>query len=212
MNICKDTPVVFDVECFRYRTHDFIVKEIAVCADYLDSITLQAPFPMSITTDDMKRVHGWYTNHLHGVPWNSGQYPYERLYSFLKAVMLRYPDSAYFAKGTEKCELLERLTNRKFIDIERHGCPRIDQLQVDKNIQCTGYPIVHMSTLHCARKKAKTYHSWIIDHFYNNESHHNTFIKRVNDNIAAKSDSEDFDDGPEYENPSPVPSRRSQQQ
>ena len=216
--------MVIDVECFRYRTHDFIIKEIAVCGDYLDSISLQAPFPMSIATGDMKRVHGWYTDNLHRVPWYSGQYPYERICSFLRAIMLRYPDSAYFAKGTEKCQLLDRLTNRKFIDIERHGCPRVDQLDFDKiitSIPCTSFPRVHNSTLHCARKKAKAYHNWIIDHFYNNESH-NTHIDRVNDFIAANREGEadsdsDFipdsaeDGGAIYENPSPVPSHRSQQ-
>ncbi len=215
MNICKDTPVVIDVECFRYRNHDFIVKEIAVCADYLDSISLQAPFTLSITTQDMKEVHGWYTDYLHRVPWYSGQYPYEQLYSFLKAVMLRYPESAYFAKGTEKCQFLERLTNRKFIDIERHGCPRVDQLDVDKSIICNNYPRIHKFNLHCAKKKAKAYHTWIIDHFFNNESHHNTFVDRVNDFIAANrgadSDIEDRD-GAIYENPSPASNLSNPQQ
>ena len=35
-----NTSVVVDIECFRFQNKELIIKEIAICGDYVDSVTI----------------------------------------------------------------------------------------------------------------------------------------------------------------------------
>ena len=153
--------VVVDVECFRYRNYEWIVKEIAVYGDCIDSIYLREPYPFSNLPPVVQKQFRWFTARLHGMTWNSGRYPYERVYSFVESVKLRYPNSCFYAKGLDKCNFLTRLFGKEFHDLEDYGCPKYDILEQVTGSYCTEYPLIHWKNKHCARKKVKAFGSWL---------------------------------------------------
>ena len=155
-----DPPVVVDMECFRYRNYEWIVKEIAVYGDFIDTISLREPYPITNLPPAVQKQFRWYTIKLHGMTWNSGRYPYERLYSFVESVKLRYPNSCFYAKGHDKCLFLSRLFNREFHDLEEYGSPKYEDLEKVIGSYCPEYPLIHWKNSHCARKKAKAFGSW----------------------------------------------------
>ena len=178
MNI--ETPVVIDMECFRSRNRQWIVKEIAVYGDYLDSVILQKPYPFQTLPCNIQKSYSWLTNNPHGLCWNAGNYPYDRLPSFIESIKLRYPKSLFYAKGIEKGKFLSDLFDRDFYDLEDLGCPRIDQLKTS-NIYCCNSSLFHSSGTHCARKKAKAFGSWLQNYILENDELEDSVIKGLHD-------------------------------
>ena len=87
----------------------------------------------------------------------------------------------YYAKGVEKCPVLEKIFNIPFIDLDSLGCPRADELmkvtpQPSKyEVECSSFPFRHhrkycggdmsnsrnKSISHCAQRNAKLYGEWV---------------------------------------------------
>ena len=177
-----DPPVIVDVECFRYRNYDWIVKELAVYGDYIDSISLREPYPFTNLPPLVQKQFRWYTVKLHGMTWNSGRCPYERLHSFVESVKLRYPNSCFYAKGHDKCNFLNKLFDREFNDLEDYGCPKYEILDLVSGHYCTEYPLIHWKNNHCARKKVKAFGSWFAG--YIAESVHGEFENEFIEGLA----------------------------
>ena len=154
------TNVVIDIECFRHRNYEWIVKEIAVYGDYLDSMTFQPTQPFNTLPEKVQKAYLWLTNNFHGLDWNSGDYSYKRLPFFVESIKLRYPESVFFAKGFEKSVFLSKLFERQFIDLDDLRCPRLNQLS-DCGSQCVKNSTAHSLSNHCARKKAHTFGIWL---------------------------------------------------
>ena len=174
-----ETPVVIDIECFRFRNREWIVKEIAVYADYLDSVVFQPPYPFQALPYNVQKSYSWLTRNLHGLLWNAGDYPHERLLSFVESIKLRYPNSLFYAKGLEKTSFLSRLFGRDFYDLEDFGCPRIDQLKTS-NVYCRNSSFTHSSSTHCARKKVKAFGTWLQDYLFENGEPEDSVITGLN--------------------------------
>lgn len=155
-----ETPVVIDIECFRYRNETWVVKEIAVCGDYIDSITLKPPYSRDKLSANACRAFSWITANIHGMNWNSGDCSYDRLDSFVKGIRLRYPDSIFFAKGLEKCLFLEQLFHQEFMNLDDSSCPKISELILSETVQYHN-STSHTNTQHCARKKVQAYSNWL---------------------------------------------------
>lgn len=155
-----ETPVVIDIECFRYRNLEWVVKEIAVYGDYLDSMVFKAPYLFNTLETHVQKAFRWLTNNFHGLDWNSGDYPYERLQMFVDSIKLRYPNSTFYSKGFEKTVFLSRLFGRDFIDLESMKCPRYNQLSAT-DTRCTRNSSAHLDSDHCARKKVHKYANWL---------------------------------------------------
>ena len=157
-------PVVIDIECFRFRNKEWTVKEMAVCGDYLDSIIFKPPHSFDLLASNARKAYSWITDNLHGIQWDSGVYPYERLMLFVESIKLRYPNSIYYAKGLEKTTFLEKLFHKQFIDLDDLDCPKITDLPY-KNVTCNyRLSVRHLQSHHCARKKAKCYSDWLNKH------------------------------------------------
>ncbi len=156
-----DTPVVVDIECFRFRNKEWIVKEISVCADFLDSIILQQPYPLSTLPLKVQKAFAWLTGNLHGISWSSGDYPYSYLQSYVESVKLRYPNSPYFAKGFEKCIFLSQQFDKQFNDLEDLGCPSVIHLPPPDTVSCVRNSLSHSLSFHCARKKSSALATWL---------------------------------------------------
>ena len=102
--------VVLDVEGFRHRKEKFIVKELGVCTeDYLDCVSFLPPTSYSELTTQQKQSFSWLTRNLHGIEWETGNYPYIYLTQIIQSVRLRNPGSIFYAKGEEKVKFLSDL-------------------------------------------------------------------------------------------------------
>ena len=148
------TPVVIDIECFRYSKEKWIVKEMAVSGPYLDSVTFGPPFPASFLPDTHVRAYTWLTDNLHGLMWDIGDLPYEHLALYVESIKLRHPIThfQFYAKGLEKCKYLSSLFDRPFINLDELRCP----VASAKKSLCSSFPCkgIHMNGNHCARNKA----------------------------------------------------------
>ena len=70
-----------------------------------------------------------------------------------------------FAKGFEKCRLLTRLLGQNVENLDDYGCPEIqDIVKTDSSRICSSYPFRHKTRLHCAKRKAKVYGEWAVQH------------------------------------------------
>jgi hypothetical protein len=129
---------------------------------------------------EVQKSFTWLTNNLHGLRWEGGQYPHDRLSWFVESIKLRYPHSLFFAKGFEKCVFLSRLFNREFTDLEDVNCPKISELET-LDI-CCGNPFsIHSNSGHCARKKARAFAIWLQKYLKEHDESENTAIKRIDD-------------------------------
>ena len=160
------TPVVIDIEGFRCGGEPFIVKEISCCADYVDSITLQPPLGYEILSAKEEKAFSWITNNLNGLDWKSGNFKFEFLQNFVESIKLRNPDSKFYAKGIEKCKILEEIFQLEFINLDKLGCPKVNQIAEDNKIamceqHCPKITQTKHISHHCARRKSVLFHSWL---------------------------------------------------
>ena len=71
-----------------------------------------------------------------------------------------------FAKGLEKCRLLTNLLGRNVENLDDYGCPKIqDLVKTDSSLICSSYLFRQKTRLNCARRKAKVYGEWAVQHF-----------------------------------------------
>ncbi len=147
--------IVIDIECF----YNNVVKELGFCNGTISkNFSFQPPYPYEFCTKKEKRVNSWCTRKFHFIGWNSGSYSYGELPAVIKS--LSFPNAKYYAKGLQKCQLLEKLFQKPFINLEELGCPKISELVCD-NVMCPSYTDRHKLTTRCAYKKAVTFYTWL---------------------------------------------------
>ena len=118
--------VVLDLEGFHHRKEKFIVKEFGVCTeDYNDCVLFSSPSKFAHLTDPQKNSINWLSKNLHGVNWNSENFPYIYLTRIVHSVRLRNPRAVYYAKGLEKSQLLSELLDSPVINLNTLECPNI---------------------------------------------------------------------------------------
>ena len=70
-----------------------------------------------------------------------------------------------FAKGLKKCRLLTSLFGQNVENLEDYRCPKIqDLIKTDSSWICSSYPFRHKTRLHFAKRKAKVYGEWAMEH------------------------------------------------
>ena len=153
--------VVLDVEGFRHRKEKFIVKELGACTeDYLDCVSFLPPTSYSELTTQQKQSFSWLTRNLHGIEWETGNYPYIYLTQIIQSVRLRNPGSIFYAKGEEKVKFLSDLLDCSIIDLNSLACPSISVNYFTQNCQnhSKGKNIFNN---YCAKEKAIFYFNWL---------------------------------------------------
>ncbi len=157
--------VVLDFEGFKHRKNEYIIKEISVCGDFLDTICILPPFSFDKLSSEEKKSHTWVTQNLHGIDWSKGEYNYSFLNSFFLSLQLRYPGAKYWAKGLQKCILLKSYLNQPVFNLEDLGCPPVTEIVSNHKILPCAYHADHLPlyTLqkHCSRRKAFLYYNWL---------------------------------------------------
>ena len=103
------------------------------------------------------------TSHLPGSSRSSGKLDYDKLLAVFYDIKVM--DAEVFAKGLEKCRLLTRLLGQNVDILDDYGCPKIQALvKTDSSWICSSYPFRHKTRLHCAKRKAKVYGEWALQH------------------------------------------------
>ena len=75
-----------------------------------------------------KKSHQWVRKFLHGLSWNSGNYPYWFLFQTFIAIKLRFLSGKFYAKGKEKTESLQTLLRREVIESDTLLCPKVEEI------------------------------------------------------------------------------------
>ena len=162
----KSGAVVLDFEGFRSKKSGFIIKELAVSTkNYNDTISFLPPNSFNILSSSEQRSFLWVSKFLHGLSWETGEYPYHYLQQIFQSIVLRFPFSDFYAKGLEKTETLRQLLQRNVINLETLFCPKIEHLKLYRET-----PVCKLHALscpkrqrskHCANKKAKLFYQWL---------------------------------------------------
>ena len=101
-----------------------IIKELGL---YIDGSIQGFSFYPPKTFNPNKQTT-WNTSHLHGIAWSSGKLDYEKLFAVFYDIKVM--NAEVFAKGLEKCRLLENLDD--------YGCPKVqDLVKTDKSWICS---------------------------------------------------------------------------
>ena len=157
--MCKK--VVIDFEGFKYQKRNFIIKELAVYGEYQDTIYFLPPQSFSSLSKSEQVCYQWITKNLHGLNWESGNYPYEKLKSIFESISLRYPLSEFYAKGKEKSDFLSSLLKRPVINLDDLGCPKIEHIPSSYYFCSRHYFQSKKFRKHCARRKSVGFFNWL---------------------------------------------------
>ena len=162
----KSRPVVLDFEGFRHKKSGFIIKELAVSTEnYCDTVSFLPPTSFNILSSSERRSYSWVSKYLHGLNWESGDYPYCYLQQIFDSIALRFPLATFYAKGTEKTETIQKLLKKDVINLEILLCPKIENLKFFHETPiCTLHVLScpkRQRNQHCARKKATLFYLWL---------------------------------------------------
>ena len=147
--------IVLDTKIFDKK----IIKELGLCFD--GSVQGFSFCPPKSFKPNKQRT--WNTSHLHGIAWSSGKQDYEKLFPVFYDI--RVMNAEVFAKGLEKCRLLTNLLGGNVENLDDYGCPKIQNfVKTDSSWICSSYPLRHKTRFHCAKRKAKVYGDWAMQH------------------------------------------------
>ena len=110
-----------------------------------------------------KQQTTWNTSHLHRNAWSSGKQDFDKLCAVFYKINVM--NAEVFAEELEKCRLLTRLIGQKLKYLDDYGCPKIqDLVKTDSSLICSSYPFRHKTRLHFAKRNAKVYGEWAMQH------------------------------------------------
>ena len=158
--------VVLDIEDFLRKKSDFMIEELSVCThNCSDTVSFRPPSSFNILSSSEQRAYTWVSKFLHGLAWESGDYPYCYWQQFLQNIRLRFPFAEFYAKGTEKMDTLKKLIQDDAINLETFLCPMVENLKLYRDIPICDLHAVsclkRQRSKHCATKKAKLFYQWL---------------------------------------------------
>ena len=158
----KEKSVVLDFEGFRHQKNTFIVKELAITtSDYSDSLIFLPPINFNSLPKSEQKAYNWLTSYLHGLHWDSGDYLDLNLNQIIQRFVLRNPNAVFYAKRKEKADFLSKYLDRKVVNLDDLGCPRVEQLYFKNFVNFNKHLPHHNSKDHCALKKSKAFYDWL---------------------------------------------------
>ena len=165
MDVC-----FLDVQGLRGKDGEFVWKEVGIlkspfeCTfDYL----VKPPYGLHLLSEKYRRVNYWLRANKHGLSWENGWVPYEKLGDLLYSVLV---NENVYVKGTEKTKWLEKCIGEKRMstltvdNIEEFGCPKLEsvKLSVEKK-KCREHSESKNVNKACAIENV-----WKMYHFYCN--------------------------------------------
>ena len=158
----KERSVALDLEGFRCRKNNFIVKELAITtSDYSDSFVFLPPASFNSFPKSEQKAYNRLKNNLHGIHWESGDYLYLNLNQIIQSFVLKNPTTVFYAKGKEKSNLLATHLDRKVEKLDELGCPRIENLHLKNYPACNRHFHHNHFKNYCALIKSKAFFDWL---------------------------------------------------
>ena len=112
--------LIVDYVGFEDNLGRTVVKELAVVSINDENVAhfmIKCPFAWSELSEGAKSSNELATTQVHGIRWEEGSVNNADLSKTFSRVVERA--TALYAHGAGKCSVLQRLTNRTFIDLER---------------------------------------------------------------------------------------------
>ena len=163
----KSRAVVLDFEGFRNKSV-FIFKELAIATEnFIDLISFLPPNSYRTLSSSDQKSYQWVSKFLHGLLWETGEYPYCYLQQIIDSISLRFPLAVFYAKGKEKTSTLTELLQKNVIKLEILSCPKVEHLKLYRetpvcNLHALSCPKKQKSR-HCAKKKALLFYHWLMN-------------------------------------------------
>lgn len=152
---------VVDIQCFKLKSNDFYVKELAILPIGLETFPTVITFKPTIhwreLSPDLKAENKWIQGNLLGLKWDDGDLPYHKIGEVLRNNLSRA--KKIFMKGREKVLWLRKyVMNVVEIDAD---CPSLKVLRESckKEILCKYHP---QRSLNCAARNTKLLENFIL--------------------------------------------------
>ena len=144
----KSQAVVIDFEGF-WNKSGFIVKELAIATESLiDIISFLPPNLYRTLSSSDQKSYQWVSKFLHGLLWETGEYPYCYLQQIIDRTILRLPLAVFYAKGKEKTSSLTELLQKNVINLGTLSCPKNEHLKLYRET-----PICNLHALNCPKDR-----------------------------------------------------------
>ena len=110
----KPEVVVLDFEGFRHKKSGFIIKELSICSNnYTDTILFLPPVSYNSLSASERKSHQWVSRFLHGLSWNSGNYPSGLYLKFLLQLNFDFLQESFMLKGKRKLNHCKHFYRKK---------------------------------------------------------------------------------------------------
>ena len=120
--------VVADVQGFRGRHGEFVLKEAAFIHDgEMTSFLFKPPYGWEELPPDIRRTNIFLKRRYHGLAWDYG----DLAYSHVRATLRQHMHGIVFVKGVDKIRWLRELAGGDFhiVDLHQFGCPTLQRLR-----------------------------------------------------------------------------------
>lgn len=173
--------VFLDIQCFKDNYDDLVIKELLTVSYRRDgkiessheisNILFQPRYAFDRLLKKYQLINSWFTRNLHGIPWEAGIIPYEKLKKELVKILKN--KTRIYVKGYEKKKWLQRKIGCTIPiqDMTVMKCPSIRKLKPPNNDNLCNFKEYHhyvQGNYHsCALENALRLKSWYIDEYYN---------------------------------------------
>ena len=163
--------LMVDFQGFTKPINEFVLKELAALevnnSNNIPVIILfEPPCDWNILPTEYKVTNSWLQRNYHGIPWSSGNSPYEAAGPIIRGILHRA--HTIYVKGLEKKIWLLNLIGgtKEIVDLDSLGCPSLKNLR--KSIHKDGGCSHHRSSLltpkwNCASENVKLLKKWCAD-------------------------------------------------
>lgn len=162
--------VVVDLQGFKIPTNRFILKELGIMrvnfndtnCDKMTTMIFSPPCAWDNLPLKYQIMNRWCERNLHGIPWESGTFPYEEIDDTLKSVF--HNTNYIFVKGSDKKLWINQLLNFSIpvIDLENLNCPPLRRLRAMISTVCSGYH-KNSHVYNCALQNASKLRWWFLN-------------------------------------------------
>lgn len=152
--------VIVDVQGFKTKDNEFILKEIAILSeDQMLVFLVQPPYPFQNLTNEEKKQVKWIERN-RKVLWNDGFIPYESVYMYIVNFIV---DKMIYCKGVEKMQWIKNiLSTDNVTNLETMNCPNLLSLYERYRNSSDIFNCIYHPTI-CALKNVTCLKKWCID-------------------------------------------------
>ena len=146
---------VIEVEGFQLQDGTYVIKELAYSVLQTGELfhgLYKPPTEFENLTPRDRHQCTYVSNNIHGLRWEEGELPYEKLEEHLRRVAC----FVLYAKGFGKCKMLEKQYGIMAYNLDSVLCPTMTELP-EVEVRCT----YHSRKKHCAMAKAVAFASWL---------------------------------------------------